>query len=124
MKRRAIREALGHLFTLRERREATHGANQYHQLADNCSDGHITEALIVLRAALVHQVIKPVALEFRDAYSDTYSDNYDSLVWLERSEMSEPRNTLGVNYDKAVGGKDVAVLQGVVRQVVVSGHRR
>jgi hypothetical protein len=67
----------------------------------------ITEAVLLLRNALIHQVAKRVTPEYKDCYSDTYSDRYGVLVWLERSEMSDPPKTLNAGYDRAVAGKDV-----------------
>jgi hypothetical protein len=119
MVRRAIREALGHLFTVREHRRATLGGANYHALAGGCSDGRITEAVLLLRNALIHQVRKPVTPEYRDVYSDIYSDKYGSLVWLQRSEMTNPPNTLTANYDQEVGGKNVFITLSAARRFLV-----
>ena len=119
MTRRAIREALGHLFAIREHRKTTLGKQKYHSLAEGCSDGRTTEALLLLRNALIHQVAKRVTPEYKDRYSDTYSDRYGVLVWLERSEMSDPPKTLNADYDRAVAGKDVHKTLDAARRFLV-----
>jgi hypothetical protein len=118
--RRALREALGHLYTLRERRKSTLGEKHYYALAGNCSDGQTVEALVVLRAALVHQLSKRVTPELKDAYSDTYTDLYGAFIWLERSEMTDPPKSLKrSDYDEMLASKDVYATLRTARRFLV-----
>jgi hypothetical protein len=120
MVRRGLREALGHLYTLRERRKTMLGEQSYYSLADNSADGRTVEALVVLRAALVHQLSKRVTPVLKDAYSDTYTDLYDALIWLERSEMTDPPKSLKKSdYDQMLAGKDVYATLRTVRRFLV-----
>lgn len=89
MQRRALREALGHLYTLREYRSAKRNTAAYYAIADSCVEGRTTKCLMAMRNALIHDLTKPVALATADKYIDTYTDMYGAPVWLKCSEMSE-----------------------------------
>ena len=122
MKRRALRELLGHLYTLREHRRSAVGKMQYDPLAASTADGRTAEGLVIVRGALTHQLTKSVTPEVKDAYSDTYRDQYGLLVWLKRSEMSAPptwKPKIGAEYDLEVAGRDVVETLQAARRFLV-----
>jgi hypothetical protein len=53
MKRRALREVLGHLYTLGEHRRSAAGKAQYDSIAAGSADGRTAEGLVIVRGALL-----------------------------------------------------------------------
>jgi hypothetical protein len=116
LQRRAIREALGHLYTIRTyRRDDQLGEKAYNSKADNCNEGKITRALTELRNLLIHDAIKPVGPAFKDSdvYYDKYAD-YGLPRWLNTSEMTNPPAHFG-----HVAGRDVLDTLGEARRFLV-----
>jgi hypothetical protein len=62
---------------------------------------------VLLHAALIHQVTKPVGPGLKDHYSDTYTELYGTPVWLHPSEMADPPKTLNDPRYAQVAGRDV-----------------
>jgi hypothetical protein len=128
MKRRALREALGHLFTLREHRISALGEQQYRSCAAQSEDGRTTEGLVIVRDFLTHQLTKSISPAFRDAYSDIYSDQYGLLVWLKPFEMTAPpdwkvkasaKYDRKAVYDGEVAGREVGATLQAARRFLV-----
>jgi hypothetical protein len=133
LQRQAVREALGHLYTLREHRrrqvnkkhkgqlnkKRKGGPEPYFELVENspdCSEAKVTEGLVEVRGALIHDVTKPVEQALEDRYPDTYSDKYEVvLVWRQASEMKDPpeRLTKPSSHYACVADQDVL---GTLRQ--------
>ncbi|MBL7487346.1 hypothetical protein I6A60_00430 [Frankia sp. AgB1.9] len=90
LQRRAMREALGHLYTLRAHHEKAEGKEPYHRRAHADPAGRVVEGLVVIRGELVHDLVGWPAPELRDVFADAYTEMYDNLVWLEIGEMPNP----------------------------------
>lgn len=93
LQRRAIREALGHLYTLREFRAGQQNKRRkiaeplYLRQADKDPDGRITEGLVFIRGQLVHQVTKLVGVKTTSALSARVTATFGVLAWLRLEEM-------------------------------------
>lgn len=121
MKRRALREVLGHLYTLREHCSGV-GRESYYAAADESPDGRTVEGLVIVRNALIHQLTRSVAPEVRDTYSDTYSDQYGTFTWLKRTEISAPpklKRDLWELYDRELAGREVVGTLRAARRFLV-----
>jgi hypothetical protein len=123
--RGALKEALGHLYVLRDYREGQLGRDRYRPLAANCLGGRVTQGLACLRNALTHHLTQPAHPIRSDAYSDTYTTMYGVPVWRRVNDIPDPpRNlTSGNNdalaYECEVAGEDVFSTLRAARRFLV-----
>jgi len=96
LQQRSLREALGHLYTLREhrvsqqnlmRRKHDPTAEKYVDLAKGDSDGRVAEGVVFMRGQLVHQVTKTVGVKLTDVFINRFTNLVGALAWLHLDEM-------------------------------------
>lgn len=105
--RRALRESLGHLYTLQQhRRGRPLGPARYHALQDGCAIGLTTGWLVTLRGVLVHQVTR-IANAVGEPDPDIYYDTYGTVTWLTRSDIAHAPKELTAEYDQHMANRDV-----------------
>lgn len=116
--RRAFREVLAVLYDLREYRKTQHGEAPYYAEADGCLEGRVTEGIIALRGARVHDVTNESRPEPRPLYpSDrlfpgTHLHPGHNLTWRQQTDMTWPLATWSKKglsfYDADVAGLPVS----------------
>jgi len=129
--RRALREALGHLYSLRAWRETEQvptglpqeqaikqAKSLYRSAAKGVADGRAAEGIALIRGSLVHDLVMAADLQphSRGGYGAHYGVTYGAsahLVWRRQQEMPVPLSStyptdrrLG-DYDSEVGGREV-----------------
>jgi hypothetical protein len=89
LQRRAMREAIGHLYSLREHHRGRR-PKTFYRIANADPDGRTLEGVVLVRTVLVHDLARPVGPTPDDVYTDAYTATYDPLVWRRLVEMDLP----------------------------------
>ncbi|MDT3438348.1 hypothetical protein [Pseudofrankia sp. BMG5.37] len=119
LQHRAMREALGHLYSLREYLRESEGAQNYYRRAAADPDGVVLEGLALIRGVLVHDLVRPIGPVLGDIVADIVTEMVGTLVWRTRDEMrplpvkltesatNPDRNARIKAYDDHVAGRAV-----------------
>jgi hypothetical protein len=112
--RRAMREALGALYTLRCFYEKL-DADAYYAAAGDNDYGRATEGLAMIRGVLVHDVVKRIEPVLRDdAPIDTFTEMYGALVWLSLDDLDAQHVTFKKKERRRPAYKDCVADRAVV----------
>lgn len=131
--RRALSEALQHIYSLRAHREGptTAGKQVYRAAAARDPDGRIVEGLAVIRGVLVHDVTKEVGPSmaggaFQASAFDLRAFACGTLTWLRDTEMTHPLSRSPAikparlaNYDTDIAGHPVSETLHAARRFLV-----
>ena len=132
--RRALRATLATLYELRCYREDHTPPTKlaYYNRAAACPDGHVTEGILLLRGALIHDVTKPYSPQTKTVYlgSTTFPGKYTypqtNLLWRTEDEIKQHlrpdvlSDICYPSYVSQVAGQPVLTTLKIARDFLVS----